>query len=93
MSPEPDDVGPVIGGAGRGDQNGVSVAAAGRINTDGFDELLIGPPEANGKTFQLHEVSKAFDLADSAQFGSIEPNHITDGSVFGSTRVCVRKHI
>jgi len=37
----------VLNGVSAGDNSGTSVSAAGDINVDGFDDLIIGAPFAN----------------------------------------------
>ena len=85
-----------MNGIDAGDQGGYSVSSAGDVNGDGYDDILIGAPNADpgwelngssndGETYLVYggeTILDAFDLADGVQDGTIQLSHITDEFFF-----------
>lgn len=66
----------VIGGSAAGDRAGTSVAAAGDLNSDGFDDVVVGAPDAD---FNLRDQSGSV----YAVFGGPSPSDL-DLATLGS---------
>ncbi len=80
----------VMNGIDAEDLSGVRVSSAGDVNSDGFDDMLIGAQLADpngsgsGESYLVYggqTILDAFDLADGVQDGSIELSGVTDAFV------------
>lgn len=72
----------VIGGSAAGDRAGTSVAAAGDLNSDGFDDVVVGAPDADfnlrdqsGSVYAVFGGPSPSDL-DLATLGKIGRAHV-----------------
>ena len=75
-----------IKGAGSGDQSGYSVSAAGDVNGDGFDDVIIGAPFATHASQQVGASYVVFGKADSdtVDLSEVEASFNTEGfAIFG----------
>lgn len=69
----------VIQGASSNDQLGFSVAAAGDVNADGIDDLIIGADQADHNGVSSGAIYVLFGAADVGSAGLIEVESLMDG--------------
>jgi hypothetical protein len=70
----------VIHGQDAGDNAGISVSAAGDVNGDGFDDLIVGAYQADGSGNARNGAGGAYVLFGSATIGSDEPPAVDAGA-------------
>ena len=62
----------IIQGDSMGDLTGISVSSAGDINGDGYDDLIVGAPFANGGGFHAGAAYVVFGKGPSGVYGSLD---------------------
>ncbi len=72
------------GGQFLGDGSGFSVASAGDINGDGFDDLIIGAPFGDGPANTRPDAGETYVLFGSAAIGSSQSTPYTAADIFAA---------
>ncbi|WP_052055873.1 S-layer family protein [Myxosarcina sp. GI1] len=74
----------VINGVDPDDNSGRSVSNAGDVNGDGFDDLIIGAPNATGIATTYNSASNSYDYVDDEYLNNGESYVVFGGSNLGS---------